>query len=130
MIDISALKTALATYDEIIARYDRESNDDAIRDALIQRFEYTYSLTVKILMRYVKEALPQSPDELTFNETIRSANKLGLLLSNLEKWSNYRQKRNLSSHTYNLDVAMQIVKITKDFQCEVHYLIDKIVEKL
>ena len=130
MIDISTFETAIKTYDEIIERYDKESHDDAIRDALIQRFEYTYSLAIKILMRYIKQNLAQIDDELTFNETIREANKLGLLKSNLEKWTIFRQKRNLSSHTYNEAVALEVVGITKEFQDEVHYLVKCINEKL
>ena len=129
MIDTTTFEAAIETLDEIIERYDRESHDNAIRDALIQRFEYTYSLAIKVLMRYIKYNLAELDDELTFNETIRNANKLGLLKSNLEKWTIYRQKRNLSSHTYNEEAAMEVVKVTKEFQEEVHYLLERLNKK-
>lgn len=125
-LDLTSLEHAVATFDEIIERYSVEFNDTAIRDALIQRFEYTYSLSVKMLMRYLKIILPEQEDISTFNETIRNSNRAGLLLSNLEKWSVYRQNRNLSSHTYNEKIANDVANIAKDFQDEVHYLLEKL----
>ena len=94
MIDIKTFETAIGTFDEILKRYAKEYTDDAIRDAVIQRFEYTYSLALKTLTRYLRFALPETAESITFNQIIREANKMGLLLSNLETWDNYRQKRN------------------------------------
>ena len=130
MIDIKTFETAIGTFDEILKRYAKEYTDDAIRDAVIQRFEYTYSLALKTLARYLRFALPETAESITFNQIIREANKMGLLLSNLETWDNYRQKRNLSSHTYNVDVAMEVISITNDFNKEVHYLLDQLKTKL
>ena len=65
-------------YDEIIARYDCESNDDAIRDALIQRFEYTYSLALKMLSRFINKESKEITHTMTFNQLIRTANQFGL----------------------------------------------------
>ena len=116
MIDLTSFEKALKTLDEIIERYDREKNDTAIRDAVIQRFEYTYSLSIKMLTRFLQSQAIDLPDSLTFNETIRKANQMGLLLSNLEKWTEYRQKRNLTSHTYEESIANSVVNVVKDFQ--------------
>lgn len=55
---------------------------------------------------------------------------MGLLSSNLEKWDNYRQKRNLTSHTYDEKIAVEVVEIIEDFAQEVQYLLDKLKEKL
>lgn len=127
-IDLTSLENAIKTFDEIIERYDREYYDNAIRDALIQRFEYTYSLTLKFITRFLKLNLPELEDNLTFNEIIREANKFGILYSNLEKWTIFRQKRNISSHTYNEEIALSIVKIAKDFKDEVHYVLNCLKE--
>ena len=80
MIDLTSFEKALKTLDEIIERYDREKNDTAIRNAVIQRFEYTYSLSIKMLTRFLQSQAIDLPDSLTFNETIRKANQMGLLL--------------------------------------------------
>ena len=125
-LNLKSLEMAIATLDEIILRYDNENFDNAIRDAVIQRFEYTYSLAVNMIWRYLKLNLANIEDTLTFNEIIREASKMGLLLSNLEVWTIFRQKRNLSSHTYNENVALDVVSVVKDFQKEVHYLLNQL----
>ena len=61
---------------------------------------------------------------------IRQANKMGLLRSNLEKWDNFRQKRNLTSHTYDEKIAQDVVAIIEDFALEAKYLLEKLKEKL
>lgn len=127
-IDLTSLENAITTLDEIIERYDREYYDNAIRDAVIQRFEYTYSLTLKFVSRFLKKMMPEQVDSLAFNDIIREANKFGFLLSNLEKWTLFRQKRNLSSHTYNEKIALSIVEIVKDFREEAHYVLNRLKE--
>ena len=126
MIDLTSFENALKALDEIIIRYDKEKNDNAIRDAVIQRFEYTYSLSIKMLTRFLQRQAIDLPDTLTFNETIRKANQMGLLLSNLEKWTDYRQKRNMTSHTYEETVANLVVSVVKDFQEDAHFLLNKL----
>ncbi len=130
MIDLTSFEKALKTLDEIIERYDREKNDTAIRDAVIQRFEYTYSLSIKMLTRFLQSQAIDLPDSLTFNETIRKANQMGLLLSNLEKWTEYRQKRNLTSHTYEESIANSVVNVVKDFQQDAKFLLNKLKKHL
>ena len=130
MIDLTSFEKALKTLDEIIERYDREKNDTAIRDAVIQRFEYTYSLSIKMLTRFLQSQAIDLPDSLTFNESIRKANQMGLLLSNLEKWTEYRQKRNLASHTYEESIANSVVNVVKDFQQDAKFLLNKLKKHL
>ena len=69
-------------------------------------------------------------DSMTFNEMIRTANRMGLLLSNLETWDNYRKKRNMTSHTYDEDVARDVVAIIPAFKDEAEFLLNKLKEKL
>lgn len=130
MIDLTLFENVLKTLDEIVIRYDNENYDNAIRDAVIQRYEYTYSLSLKMLTRFLQSQATELPDSLTFNETIRTANKMGLLLSNLEKWTDYRQKRNMTSHTYEETVANSVVSVVKDFQQDAHFLLKELKKHL
>ncbi len=125
-IDFTPLEKAIKSLDEIIERYNRESYDDAIRDAMIKRFEYTYSLSLRFLNRFLKQMLPEIEDNLTFNEIIRESNRFGLLKTNLEEWTVYRQKRNMTSHTYDEDVAKSIVVVIHDFRDEVHFVLEQL----
>ena len=129
MIDLTPFEKALNTLDEIILRYEKEKHDNAIRDAVIQRFEYTYSLSIKMLTRFLQSQAIDLPDTLTFNETIRKANQMGLLLSDLEKWTDYRQKRNLTSHTYEETIANSVVGVVYDFQKDAKYLLNELKER-
>lgn len=130
MIDLTPFEKALKTLDEIIIRYEKEKNDDAIRDAVIQRFEYTYSLSIKMLTRFLQSQAIDLPDTLTFNEIIRKANQLGLLLSNLEKWTDYRQKRNMTSHTYEESIAQSVVSVVYDFQKDATFLLSELKKRI
>lgn len=83
-----------------------------------------------MLTRFLQSQATELPDTLTFNETIRKANQMGLLLSNLEKWTEYRQKRNLASHTYEETIANSVVSVVKDFQKDAKYLLEKLKEHI
>jgi len=66
---------------EGLARYEREPKDEQICDGLIQRFEFTYELTHKMLRRYLRESAP-SPEEIErmpFADLVRTGNAQGLL---------------------------------------------------
>mgnify|MGYP004588079781 FL=1 len=93
---------------------------------MIQRFEYTYSLLVKFLNRFLKRMLPEMEDNLSFNEIIRESNRFGLLKTDLETWTVYRQKRNMSSQTYDEEIAKSIVIVIYNFREEVHFLLEQL----
>lgn len=126
VLDISSLEKAINSLNLIIERYEKDNYDIDIRDAVIQRFEYTYSLVVKYLMRFIKLQSTEYIDDLTFNETIRKANKLGLLRNDLIKWTEFRQTRNLTSHTYNEQAANDIIRIIPEFKEEAEFVLNRL----
>ena len=79
-------KLYIDTDKEVIEKYNSDKSDLITRDSLIQRFEYTYSISLKMIKRYMSSGafVFENVDGMTFNEMIRQANKMGLLLSNLE----------------------------------------------
>ena len=131
-IDLTSFKKALASLFEVIKIYNCDKTDLITRDSMIQRFEYTYSISLKMIKRYLSSGafVFENIDGMTFNEMIRHANKMGILHSNLEKWDNFRQKRNLTSHTYDEKIAQDVVSIIEDFALEAKFLLDKLKEKL
>lgn len=132
IIDLTSFSNALNSLIEVIAVYNSDKNNLITRDSMIQRFEYTYSLSLKMLKRYfsVSAFAGDNIEGMTFNEMIRSANKMGLLRSNLEKWDEYRQKRNKTSHTYDEQTALEVVAIIDDFKTEAEFLLSKLEEKI
>ena len=129
-LDISALENAETRLQEMLTRYKKESYDEAVRDSVIQRYEFTYSIVLKTLRKYFIERafILEDVNQMSFNEMIRTASQLNLIKSNLEKWTIYREMRNMTSHTYDEVVALQVVNIIPDFSDEVAYLITNLKE--
>lgn len=123
---IFAFENSTNRLKEILDRYQINTNDTGIRDAVIQRFEFTYSIALKTLNKYLMEYSFIPIKQLSFNEMIRTANQLDLLKSNLEKWTEFREMRNLTSHTYDEEVAEKVVRIVPDFYEEVSFLLQKL----
>lgn len=131
-IDLSPLIKAHNSLKEILIRYEKEHSDLAIRDAVIQRFEYTYSLTLKMIRRYLELTLdePMAVDGMDFNSTIRKTSEIGLTFSDLENWNNYRLARNMTSHTYDENKAIEVVSIVPQFEKEVEFLLKELKKRL
>lgn len=127
VMDISALRNALKSLKDAYSEYNKTENE-YVRDSVIQRFEYTYALAVKFIQRYIELNIPNQEDlsTLTFNQLIRQANEMGILLNDLEQWIIYRQKRNITSHTYNIEKAKEVISIVGKFIEEIEYLITKL----
>lgn len=131
-LDLTSFNNALKSLNEVIQVYNKDKTNKIVRDSLIQRFEYTYSISLKMMKRYfsLSAFANDNIDGMTFNEMIRTANKMGLLFSNLEVWDNYRQKRNLTSHTYDEETAQTVVAVIEDFYKDSEFLYNKLNEKL
>ena len=128
--NITALENAENRLQEMLARYNKEHEDEAVRDSVIQRFEFTYSIALKTLRKYFIERafVLEEVNQMSFNEMIRTASQLNLLVSNLEKWTVYREMINMTSHTYDEEIALQVVSIIPDFSKEIAYLITRLKE--
>ena len=120
-LDLSSFNKAITSFKIAIDEYNKDTKNFFVRDSVIQRFEYTYSLSLKMIKRYL-ENNEENVNEFSFNELIRTANEKGLLLDNLENWNNYRLKRNITSYTYDADKAQEIISIVYNFYNEVKFL--------
>ncbi len=129
--DFSKLEKAGSRLNEVLQRYMQNTQDDAIRDSVIQRFEFTYSLALRTIRKYFIERafVIEDVNQMSFNDMIRTANQLNILKSNLETWTKFRQMRNLTSHTYNEEIAIKVVNIIPDFYDEVVYLLQSLKGK-
>ena len=129
-LDLTSFEKAINSLIHILQRYQNDNYDIDIRDAVIQRFEYTYSLAIKVMIRFLKIQMPDTEHDLTFNEIIRNSNKYGLLQNDIVNWTQYRQKRNLTSHTYDETIANDVLKIIPEFIEESKFLLEKLKETL
>lgn len=112
-IDFTALRKALAQLEEALAFWQAQPDGSALkphlRSAVIQSFEFSYELSVRMLRR-VLIARAEAADlvaDLSFNELIRRAADAGLLPDALV-WRQWREMRNATSHTYNEARAIEV----------------------
>lgn len=81
------------------------------KQGIIQGFEFTHELAWNVLKDYLEYEGIQGL--VGSRSSVREAFKRGLIV-NGEAWMDMIEKRNLSSHTYNLDVATQLVSAIRD----------------
>ena len=131
-LDISPLSNAVDRLAEGLARYQRDTSDDQIRDGLIQRFEFTYELSHKMLKRYLESIAPspETIDQMAFADLIRLGREQGLVRSEWAVWRQFRDIRNITSHTYDLKKALVVVQAIPDFLAEAQYLRDRLHHRL
>jgi nucleotidyltransferase substrate binding protein (TIGR01987 family) len=116
-LDLSALDKALASLARALVRAQGLPADEELRDASIQRFEYSFELAWKMLKRRLELDVPStdSVDTLSYRAMIRVAAERGLL-ANPQAWFDYRDQRNLTSHTYDAAVAQRVYACVADFK--------------
>lgn len=127
-LDLTPLDNAIARLDEGWTRYQRDVSDIQIRDGLIQRFEFTYEISHKMLRRFLEltSANPAEFDGMAFQDMIRTGNERGLLLGDWPAWRKYREMRSRTSHTYDEEVAIEVVKGIPAFQQEAAHLLQRL----
>jgi nucleotidyltransferase substrate binding protein (TIGR01987 family) len=131
-LDATALVNAVRRLREGLARCEREPADEQLRDGLIQRFEFTYELSHKMLRRYLREtaATPDEVEQLPFADLIRSGSAQGLLRRDWLAWRRFREMRGRTSHVYDGNAAMAVVAAIPEFLKEVEYLSNELRRRL
>ena len=131
-LDTTSLGSAVGRLREGLARCEREPGDEQVRDGLIQRFEFTYELSHKMLRRYLKEtaASPDEIERMPFADLVRTANAQGLLLGDWPAWRRFRELRTRTSHTYDAKVASQVVSAIPGFLGEVEHFYAELQRRL
>lgn len=97
-LDISPLADALLQLDAGLREAEAHPLHDLFRDGVIQRFEYTHELALKLLRRTLETVFGDDVDAMAYNDVLRTAAERGLIQS-VENWIAYRVARNKTSHT-------------------------------
>ena len=110
---LTPFEKALETLEAIILL----PKDEIVRDATIQRFEYTYELAWKMIKRHLDWEGHPDTSSLSKREIFREAAN-AKLIADPDVWFGYHQARNETSHTYELTAAEEVyeaaVKFTPD----------------
>lgn len=104
----------------------QQPKDEFIRDAVIQRFEYTYELCWKMLRRKLIEDLGESEVVmLSRRELFRLAADYGLI-SDSTHWITYHKARNETSHVYDEAKAEEVFQVASQFLPDAKKLNDEL----
>jgi len=129
-IDYSPLGKAVQRLKEGLEALSREPENTLYRDAVIQRFEFTYGLSTSMMERYLAHAATVPPDKkMTFPSLIRTASEMGLHTSGWDVWHGFREARNLTSHVYNEEVAQRVMEIIPSFATEAESLLKELTSR-
>jgi len=130
-LDFSSLRNALARLAEGYQRYQTDVSDIQIRDGLIQRHEFTYEISHKMLKRHLEmtAANPEAFDALPFADLIRTGNEQSLLKSDWSAWKIFREMRAKTSHTYDEHIAQTVVHVIPAFIEEIEFLVRQLDQR-
>ena len=130
-LNLAPLENAVSRLTEGLARYEKDITDTQIRDGLIHRFEFIYEISHKMLKRHLEAVspTPEQFDAMAFADLIRSANEQGLLLGDWSSWKIYREMRSKTSHTYDEEIAIEVVHGIPAFLEEARHLLKQLQER-
>jgi len=124
---VEALKIAFEIYDQNPLS-DHVPEKIVLRDGVIQRFEFTFELSWKMLKRYLEEYGLEKVDSLNNRDLFRVGFEQGLL-EDPEVWFHYLKMRNQSSHIYDAGKAAMVFSAARNFQQDVQLLMERIEAK-
>ena len=131
-LDIQPLERAIVSLEAGLAQYAQAPDNALMRDGCIQRFEFVYELSHKMMKRYLKMISPNPAEieALTFPDLIRTGSERGLLLSGWPRWKVFRTARSIISHTYDELKARAVFAVIPDFLREARHLHGQLAAKL
>jgi nucleotidyltransferase substrate binding protein (TIGR01987 family) len=130
--DLTPLHNAIASLDRALKRSREEPADEEVRDSVIQRFEYTYDLSHKMLRRVLEtsEANTEEIAQMSFPTLIRTGWERGLVRGSWPAWERFRKLRNTTSHTYDKALAIATAAQVPEFFDEAVELARRLAERL
>lgn len=128
-LDTSSFAKAIGQLEAGLQDFQKMPELTIVRDGLIQRFEFTYEISYKMLKRFLEatSANPTEVDQMAFQDLIRLGSERGLLRSGWDTWREYRRCRGTTSHTYDESKALEVVAVIPEFLKEARYLYEQLV---
>ena len=83
---------------------------ELIRDAMIQRFEFTFELAWKCMFYWLREEGEMVPEMV--NPVLQAAFRCGLI-TDVAIWLKTKDSRNATSHTYKEEMAIEIASFVR-----------------
>ncbi len=115
---IGRLEKALSTLDEALEM----PFSVIVRDAAIQRFEYCFELSWKVLKKAMKI---EGVEVNSPRQALRKAFESGYI-DDIDVWFEMLEDRNLTSHTYDGDIADKVYESAKRLPAEIRKVLHRL----
>ena len=131
-LDLTSFANAVDRLTEGKTAFESDRNNPLYRDAMIQRFEFTYEMSHKMLKRFLEmtSASPQAVDAMAFQDLIRTGSEQGLLKSGWPDWKAFRTARASTSHGYDEAKANEVASIVPAFLEESRFLLGELQKRI
>ncbi|MCY3628950.1 MAG: HI0074 family nucleotidyltransferase substrate-binding subunit [Bacteroidota bacterium] len=122
-LQLDSLKKSLHALTEVFAASENEERMSqfsyferiAIRAGVLKHFEITYELCWKLIARWLNKNISSGiADGITRRHLFRLAAE-NQLIQDVDKWMQYHEGRNITTHVYDSDKAELIYKYIGDF---------------
>lgn len=135
-LDLTSFRDAVAALERSMTflTSDSAKNDallhEQFRNSAIQCFEFTHELAFKMMKRQLEQmsADPAAIDKMVYMDIVRSAAEAGLV-DDVGRFKDFRDKRNITSHTYNQAKAAQIEAILSAFHHDMRALLAELEKR-
>ena len=136
-LDLTSLNNAITALEKSVNSFNTLSTKDIVTDddiqtlkaGVIQNFEVAYELCWKFIQRWIQEnrSVEETDNLRTKKDIFRLAAKYNLI-ENPDPWFEFGEKRNLSTHIYNIDIAKEVFHTALLFVKEAHSLLTNLVK--
>ena len=106
------------------ANISLENFDEALRDSIIKKFEYTFELSWKTIKAYLEE---EGYEEMSSPRKVLKQAFESNIISDEEVWSNMLEARNSTAHTYDEEKAIYYEDVIKNKYIK---KLDELIKKL
>ncbi|KAF3978456.1 MAG: hypothetical protein HFP77_01880 [Methylococcales symbiont of Iophon sp. n. MRB-2018] len=137
-LDFSVLQQAIRSLTEAIDvvsnsawfKQQKQGVQNTLVAGVVQNFEFVYELSIKMLKRQLKleSVSPEDIDFTSFRGLLRIAAEKGLI-QNIEVWFQYRELRNITSHTYDHEKARYVYEMTLVFLNDANTLLKTLEQR-
>ena len=102
--------------------------EKGIRAGIVQYFELTYELAVKMIRKQLSEIVANPEDLAKFRNRMREAARAGLI-HDAAAYDDYRNMRTRTTHSYNCELTEKAVATMPEFLNSVRFLIEELTRR-
>jgi len=138
MLDLTSLEKCVSSLQRALRFFERRCEDsnppsqderDLLLSGVVQNFEFTYEMSWKFMQRWLEFNLGVGTTSGTTRKQLFRLAFESRLIGDVEAWFAFHELRNLTSHTYDPEVAEEIRKGAEGFAIEAVGLLEALRER-